>query len=127
MNITLTPDTYTPSVDQNGNYIDYKPVITHGIICPCSSRKDKSYDTASKFSAHIKTKTHQKWLLTLNSNKANYYVELLKYKDTVAQQQKIIVSLDNKLLQKDKTIAYLTNQLVETRVPTTTVTDLLDL
>jgi len=27
MEITTTPDTYTPSVDENGNYIDNIPIV----------------------------------------------------------------------------------------------------
>lgn len=35
MNITLTPDTYTPIVDDKGNYIDRIPVIKNGLYCLC--------------------------------------------------------------------------------------------
>jgi len=112
MDITLTPDTYTPSIDNNGNYIDYIPAIKHGLFCPCSSRKSKPYDNAAKFSAHIKTQSHQKWLNILNQNKANYYVEMLKHKEIVENQRKIIAQLENQLHKKTLTIDYLTEQLV---------------
>jgi len=125
MNISLTPDTYTPAVDNNGNYVDCKPIIHHGIYCPCSNRKDKIYENASKFTAHCKTKMHQRWLINLNNNKANYYVELLECKATLVEQQKIIANLDNQLQQKSSTIDYLTKQLVSSN--TTVVTDLLDM
>ena len=42
--ITLTPDTYIPSVDNRGNYIDNIPIIKNGIICLCGARKDKVYE-----------------------------------------------------------------------------------
>jgi hypothetical protein len=100
MNVTVIPDTYTPSVDDNGNYIDNIPIIKNGLFCPCGSRKDKTYENASKFATHIKSKSHQKWLLVLNQNKANYYVEMMKNKELVENQQKIITQLENQLQKK---------------------------
>jgi predicted RNase H-like nuclease (RuvC/YqgF family) len=125
MDITLTPDTYMPSVDNNGNYVDSVPLIKHGLFCPCGSRKDKTYENASKFSAHIKSKFHQKWLANLNQNKANYYVEMLKNKEIVESQQKIISQLENQIQKKTLTIDYLTEQLTN-RVNQTSI-DLLDI
>jgi hypothetical protein len=111
MDITITPDTYLPSVDEAGNYIDNISVIKNGLFCPCGSRKDKSYENVSKFSTHCKTKSHQKWLMILNQNKANYYVEMLKNKDVIENQRKIIAQLENQLRKKELTIEYLTEQL----------------
>ena len=128
MDISTTPDMYTPSVDNNGNYVDNIPMIKHGLFCPCGSRKDKIYENVSKFSAHTKTKIHQKWLLNLNDNKANYYVELLKYKEITENQQKIITRFEQQLQQKSLTIDYLTEQLVRNKnIPQNTNTDLLNL
>lgn len=111
MEITTTPDTYTPSVDNAGNYIDNIPIIKNGLFCPCGSRKDKTYENTSKFATHIKSKSHQKWLTILNQNKANYYVEMLTNKDLVEKQRKIIGQLENQLQKKTLTIDYLTTQL----------------
>jgi len=111
MELSVTPDTYTPSVDNVGNYIDNTPMIKNGIICPCGSRKDKVYESTSKFSAHTKTKIHQKWLTSLNQNKANYYVEMIHCKETIDNQQKIIARLENQLQKKTMTIDYLTEIL----------------
>ena len=111
MDITITPDTYTPSVNSEGNYIDSIPIIKTGLYCPCGSRKDKTYENVSKFATHIKTKTHQKWLANLNQNKANYYVEMLTNKELVENQKKIISQLENQLYKKTLTIDYLTEQL----------------
>jgi hypothetical protein len=97
MEITITPDTYTPSVNSEGNYIDNIPVIKNGLYCPCGSRKDKTYENVTKFASHIKSKSHQKWLMVLNQNKANYYVEMLTNKELVESQQKIISQLENQL------------------------------
>lgn len=111
MNIIVTPDTYTPSVDNAGNYIDNIPNIQNGLFCLCGSRKDKTYENTAKFAIHIKSKSHQKWLMVLNQNKANYYVEMLKNKELVENQQKIITQLENQLHKKTLTIDYLTEQL----------------
>jgi len=127
MEITLTPDTYTPSVDNAGNYIDHIPSIKHGLYCPCGSRKDKTYENATKFASHIKTKSHQTWLLMLNQNKANYYVEMLKHKELVENQRKMIAHLEGQLQKKTMTIDYLTEQLIARNVQQTTTVDLLDI
>ena len=100
MDMSVTPDMYTPSVDSEGNYIDNVPCMTNGLFCPCTSRKDKAYETTAKFSAHTRTKIHQKWLTMLNQNKANYYVEFVKAKELVENQQKIITQLENELQKK---------------------------
>jgi hypothetical protein len=108
MDIAVTPDTYTPSVNDNGMYIDSIPPIKTGLYCPCGSRRDKIYENTSKFSTHIQTKTHKKWLSMLNQNKANYYVELLKCKELIENQQIIINKLENQLQTTLLTIDYLT-------------------
>jgi hypothetical protein len=127
MDITVTPDTYTPSVDDNGNYIDSVPIVKHGLYCPCGSRKDKIYENTSKFSIHIQSKTHQKWLTMLNLNKANYYVELIKCKELIDNQQKIITKLETQLHKKTLTIDYLTEQIMINKNKNATVVDLLDI
>lgn len=128
MDITVTPDTYTPSVDDNGMYIDNIPPIKTGLYCPCGSRRDKIYENTSKFSAHIQTKTHKKWLSMLNQNKANYYVELLKCKELIENQKIIINKLENQLQTKVLTIDYLTEQLLTSKKQNlSVVTNLLDI
>jgi hypothetical protein len=112
MDLTMTPDTYTPSVNSAGDYIDAIPQIKHGIFCLCGTRKDKAYNHAS-FVLHLKTKTHQKWLSALNQNKANYYVEMMAQKELVENQRKIIAQLENQLSKKNLTIDYLTEQLTK--------------
>ena len=69
MALVTEPDIYAPSIDEMGNYIDQTPsfnILKHGLYCPCGTRKDKVYDTSAKFSTHIKTKGHNKWLSQLN-------------------------------------------------------------
>ena len=112
MDFTHTPDTYTPGIDDKGNYIDQIPVIRHGIHCLCGSRKDKTYSNSTSFTAHIKTKHHQHWLENLNRNKANYYIESVRYKELVESQQKILVNLENQVLIKTNTIEKLEKQII---------------
>ena len=132
MDIAVTPDTYTPSVDDFGNYCDYIPDIRHGLLCPCGSRKNKVFENSSKFSIHSKSKAHQKWLSVLNQNKANYYVNLIKCNELVDSQKKIIANLENNLHRKTLTIDYLTEQLAHNveknnkRIQPTCTMDLLD-
>jgi hypothetical protein len=130
MDLIQQSDIYSPNIDDTGNYIDSIPffhIIKKGVRCPCGSRKDKVYETHNIFSAHIKTKTHQKWLNTLNQNKANYYVENEKLKETVQTQRLIIAKLEKDLNAKIMTIDYLTTQLVKSSdLASSNVTNLLE-
>lgn len=126
MELVVEPDVYSPSVDNVGNYIDKIPAfntIKKGLICPCGSRKDKFYETHISFSAHIKSKIHQKWLDGLNKNKINYFVENEKLTQTIHNQRLIIAQLDKDVQNKSLTIDYLTKQLLKT----TTVQPVVDL
>jgi hypothetical protein len=128
MELSLEPDMYSPSIDEMGNYVDKIPSFKHGLYCPCGSRKDKVYETHSTFSIHIKTKYHQTWLKNLNLNKANYYVENEKLKTTLQNQQLIIAKMDKDLQNKNMTIDYLTQQLLNNKKPENiVVNDLIDL
>jgi predicted RNase H-like nuclease (RuvC/YqgF family) len=115
MELITESDSYVPCIDDFGNYIDKIPscnVLQRGILCPCGSRKDKLYNSYSIFSGHVKTKTHQKWLVNLNLNKANFYIENENLKNTLQSQRIIIAKLDKELQNKNMTIDYLTQQLV---------------
>ncbi len=127
MSLEVTPDIYTPSINDNGMYVDGRIKMINGMYCPCSTRKDKVYDTVSKFTTHTKTKMHQKWLKQLNDNKANYYVEMLKMKEINDNQQKIIQNMENKLLKRTLTIDYLTSQLTLNQSRSDVEFDLLDI
>tara|TARA_B110000879_G_C11108901_1_gene486519 strand:- start:810 stop:1202 length:393 start_codon:yes stop_codon:yes gene_type:complete len=128
MELVTEPDIYSPSIDNNGNYIDIIPsfnIINKGVSCPCGSRKGKIYETHTVFSNHIKTKCHQKWLSNLNLNKANYYVENEKLKETIQTQRIVIAKLEKDMNTKLLTIDYLTKQLYNISNPTV-IKDLLD-
>ena len=129
MELVTEPDTYSPSIDDIGNYCDKIPpfaTIKHGIRCPCGSRKDKVYESYNIFSQHIKTKSHQKWLQNLNLNRANYYIENEDLKTNIQQQRLIIAKLEKELQNKLMTIDFLTQQLSTKNVNHTTVSNLLD-
>jgi hypothetical protein len=74
------------------------------------------------FTAHIKTKTHEKWLQDLNTNRANFYIENQKLKDIVHSQKIMIGKLEIELTNKNMTIDYLTQQLVKITSSTSTST-----
>ena len=131
MELVTEPDLYSPSIDDKGNYVDKIPSFTRikkGLSCPCGARKDKVYETYSVFSAHTKTKNHQKWLEKLNLNKANYYIENEELKETLQNQRIIIAKMEKEIIIKSKTIDYLTNQLTAPSnfSHTNVVTNLLD-
>ena len=131
MDLVVEPDIYAPNIDELGNYIDFIPYMKKGLRCPCGSRKDKIYETHSIFSAHVKTKTHQKWLTLLNQNKMNYYVENIVLKETIINQRLIIARLENDMNSRIRTIDYLTEQLTSSNSRNNpkqnTVDNLLDL
>ena len=114
MELATQPDIYSPNIDDKGNYVDRMPslhIIKKGLLCPCGSRKDKTYHTTSMFSTHTKTKCHQKWLSELNLNRANYYIENEQNKETIQNQRLIIAKLEKDINTKIMTIDYLTQQL----------------
>jgi len=126
MELVTEPDLYSPSINDIGNYVDKIPSfnnIKHGLRCPCGSRKDKTYDTHSIFASHIKTKKHQSWLVDLNLNKTNFYLENINLKNTITNQQLIIAKLENDIKVKITTIDCLAKQIHSNHV---VVNDLLD-
>lgn len=128
MDLIVESDIYEPNIDNNGNYTDYLPPsskFANGLRCPCGARKDHIFDTRPSFSAHIKTKTHQKWLSDLNTNKMNFYTECEKLKEVVNSQKMIIARLEKEINTKLKTIDYLTQQLMNKDIPSNNDIDLL--
>lgn len=111
--IALEPEIYCPIVDDTGNYVDKVPrnILSLGLRCPCSVRKDKSYISYAAFSTHIKTKTHIKWLETMNANKQNHYEENVRLTETVNAQKLIIAKMEKEIQTKIFTIDILSQQL----------------
>lgn len=117
MNLAVVEETYVPNIDNAGNYTDHIPAVNTGIRCACGARKDKVY-TRTQFTQHINSLCHKKWIDSLNTNRANYYMESLSQKDIIENQRKIIQQQSNSLQQKsnnlkvkDATIKYLLSQL----------------
>jgi hypothetical protein len=127
MEMVLEPDMYCPILDASSNYIDKIPnlcVLKRGIQCPCGARQGKVYQSYATFLAHTKTKTHQKWLNELNSNRTNFYVENQELRATVASQRLIIANLEKDVLLKIQTIDCLTKSIVSaTSGPTANLLD----
>lgn len=131
MELATEPEIYIPSIDNNNNYIDKTPSfnnLKNGIRCSCGARKDKKYDSITNFNAHLKTKSHKKWIEDLNLNKKNFHAENIQLKETISNQKLIIAQLEKDLNLKLKTIDYLTQQLVikDSEVNQKTVNNLLD-
>lgn len=128
MDLSLDSDIYEPSIGDDGNYYDYLPPsskFNNGLRCPCGARKDHIFDSRQSFNSHIKTKTHNKWLSDLNTNKMNYYKECEKLKEVVNSQKIIIAKMENELNNKLKTIDYLSQQLMARDIAANNVGDLL--
>lgn len=115
MEIATEPEIYCPILDNTGNYSDKIPTSigngSYAIRCPCSIRKDRAYNSYSSFSTHIKTKTHQKWIETMNQNKQNHYIENVRLQDIVNNQKLIIAKLEKEIQTKIFTIDFLSQQI----------------
>lgn len=114
MDLIVEPDTYVPSINRDGNYIDKIPSFTnleHGLKCMCGSRKDKVYKSSSIFSQHIKTIKHREWIKQINDNKANLYIENEKLKELVQNQKLIIARMEKEIQNRNLTLDYLTQQI----------------
>jgi hypothetical protein len=119
MELIVESDTYAPVLSESGKYEDCIPPFggqITGYYCACGARKDKIYSSYSILMTHLKTKTHLKWIESLNLNRANHFVENQKLKETVASQRAIIARQEKTELSKDATIAYLTRQLTVKQV-----------
>ena len=114
MELIIESDIYEPYVDDKNNYSDYLPPSSkfkHGLRCPCGTRKEHVFDSRQSFGIHIKTKTHQKWLSDLNTNKLNFYTENIKLNETINNQKIIIAKLQRENDENIKLIARLTKKI----------------
>lgn len=114
MDLALVSDIYEPSIGNDGNYYDYAPPsskFNNGLRCPCGARKDHVFDSRTSFNAHIKSKTHKKWLEDLNTNKMNYYTECEKLKIVVETQKIMISKMETDLVSQKNIIDYLQEQI----------------
>ena len=116
MELATEPDVYSPNIDENGNYVDKIPsfnsnALTNGLRCPCGTRKDKVYTTGPLFSAHCKSKTHERWIQELNANKSNFFTENQSLRQIIHAQKIMIGKMELELSSKTMTINYLTQEL----------------
>jgi hypothetical protein len=114
MDLQVESDIYEPNINNEGDYSDYLPTASkfkNGLRCPCGTRKEHIFDTRSSFSGHIKTKTHQKWIIDLNANKMNYFTENIKLNETITNQKIIIAKLQRENDENIKLIAHLTKKI----------------
>ena len=124
MELATVPDTYSPNMDEHGNYVDRVPSMANGLRCLCMShcakRKDRIYTTAAMFTAHIKTKTHIDWLeKDVNANRSNYYKENQTLKKDVSNQKRLIGKQNQTIDEKDRTIDEKDRTINEMRVEMT--------
>jgi hypothetical protein len=114
MDLIVESDIYEPNINDGGDYSDYLPTgskFKNGLRCPCGARKEHIFDTRGSFSGHIKTKTHQKWISDLNTNKMNYFSENIKLNETISTQKIIIAKLQRENDENLKLIVHLTKKI----------------
>jgi len=114
MDLVVESDIYEPCIDDKSNYSDYLPTSSkfkNGLRCPCGTRKEHVFDNRQSFSGHIKTKTHQKWLSDLNTNKMNFFTENIKLNEVINNQKFIIARLQRENDENIKLIARLTKKI----------------
>ena len=112
--LSVDSDIYEPNINSEGDYSDYLPSSSkfkNGLRCPCGSRKEHVFDNRQSFSGHIKTKTHQKWLVDLNTNKLNFFTENIKLHETIVNQKIVIARLQRENDENLKLIAHLTKKI----------------
>jgi uncharacterized membrane protein YhiD involved in acid resistance len=101
MDLILTPDTYEPSIDESGKFIDKIPSWSclkgKGIMCGCGSRRNKVYETSALFTSHIRSQTHKKWIDGLNANKVNLYMENIQMKKIIQELRQILNNYEKEL------------------------------
>lgn len=71
------------------------------------------YLSGPLFAAHCKTKTHEKWIQDLNTNKSNFFTENQKLREVVHAQKIMIGKLELEVSSKNMTIGYLTHELTK--------------
>lgn len=115
--LVTEPDTYAPILDDTAQYIDSIPSATllqYGMKCPCISRKNgKLFTKRCQFVTHIRTDSHKRWLIEMNANKQNYFVESEELREIVKQQRKQIADFDKKTTQQSQLIEYLSTKLMK--------------
>lgn len=101
-------DTYEPSMDDQGNYVDNINLFKGSIRCPC---KDTIFTTKSSFKTHMTTNVHSNWLNTLNLNKNNHLIQNISMKEELKSLKKILTEKENKISKQKTKIKSLENKI----------------
>lgn len=116
LTIEFEPIYYEPTLNEDGFYMDcldlYKDYHTleNGVICTCGTKKEHVImKNLTSFRQHIKSKSHQKWIIEKNCNLPNYYQECLNLKEQNNALHEHNQHLLYLLQQKDYQIQYLEN------------------
>jgi len=118
MELVTEPDVYAPIMNNDREYIDKVPplhAMSNGMYCPCGGRANKVYNTTTSMKQHFTRACHKQWLLQLNNNKSNYYVECNTLRHTVKNQQLIIQQMELEMTKKQRLIDFLQNELMEAK------------
>lgn len=96
MELSCVPDTYVPSVNESGVYVDevarcFPPT---GVICECTGRL---YATREKFAQHVRCRTHANWLEQVNLQHKNYFRKCQEQEQIIRQQRLLIAELEKKV------------------------------
>ena len=97
MSLITDSDDYSPSITDDGTYVDQVPSFhgrPQGFRCPCSN---KSYTTRVLLAAHIRTVTHKRWIEGLNANRTNHFADLEKERQLVKEQKLIIAQMQREI------------------------------
>lgn len=89
-------DIYSPTVSNEGEYIDFIPTPFSTIKCPCT-KICRQFSSRTSFIQHCKTQRHIMWLQNINSEKHNFYKELIKANTIVKQQQVLLTQKENEI------------------------------
>ena len=87
--LAVTPDQYSPVLNQNGEYADslpYGSTNSHW-YCPCSNTHAFK---RSSLMAHFRSKKHQRWLSNMNANRHNHLTQFIEAQTTIKSQTRII-------------------------------------
>ena len=83
--------------------------FTRGIACPCSP--NKTFVRKDTFQNHWKCQRHRQWLLDLQSEATNFYIECMESRKTIKNQQLLLSQYENELKQKETIIKYLESHI----------------
>jgi len=113
MEAIVLPDTYWPSTNNSGDFVDsinnIDWYIKKSVYCPCCARVGQTY-TRETLKKHFDTKKHKEWLADQNENKPNILKRNAELEANDKNQRCIIAKLETERCIFLDTIACLTKQ-----------------